>query len=62
MTESIRFRVSTTTNPDEDTILQVTETLFNGHWERLSNELCVLKDQQIREALIKLGWTPPKGT
>lgn len=62
MTESIRFRVSTTTNPDEDTILQVTESLFDGHWERLANELCVLKDQHIREALIKLGWTPPKGT
>lgn len=61
MTETIRFRVSTTTNPDEDTITQITESLFEGHWERLATDLYILKDQQIREALIKLGWTPPKG-
>lgn len=62
MADTIQFRVSTTTNPDEGTILQVTESVFEGRWERLAAELCVLKDQQIREALIKLGWTPPKGT
>lgn len=61
MTETMRFRVSTTTNPDEDTITQITESLFEGRWERLATDLCILKDQQIREALIKLGWTPPKG-
>lgn len=27
--------------------------------EVISRKLMVIKDQQVREALIRLGWTPP---
>ena len=60
MTENIRFRVTTTVDQDENEILQVTESLFDERFERLATELCRLKDRQIHEALIKLGWTPPE--
>ena len=60
MTENVRFRVTTTVDQDENEILQVTESLFDGRFERLATELYRLKDQQIHEALIKLGWTPPE--
>ena len=34
---------------------------FNGIRETIMREIIDLKELSIREALIKLGWTPPKG-
>lgn len=43
--------------------LIVTEVIddIGTHHERLMRQVMDTKDQQIREALIKLGWTPPGG-
>ena len=39
---------------------QILQTLLDSQTNRLMNWVCDLREQGIREALIELGWTPPK--
>ena len=41
----------------EDQILQ---TLLDSQTNRIMNWVCDLREQGIKDALINLGWTPPK--
>jgi predicted site-specific integrase-resolvase len=53
----VSARVTTTTK--QDTIIQTVEFLCNDAVINISRTVTSTKDEQIREALIKLGWTPP---
>lgn len=44
---------------DDGTIEQTTLTEIDEIRERICTSIVRTQDQQIRECLIKLGWTPP---
>ena len=46
--EELHLRTSITDNMDNLT-------------QKITHEVVQLKDKAVREALIKLGWTPPEG-
>ena len=50
----IRYRVDTKATQDD----LIVQELHNGE-QMLSRWIMHTRDHQIREALVKLGWTPP---
>ena len=56
----IKYKVTTTIEPGDARIKQETETLFNGLWQKVSTQIYDLQDRGFRNALVDLGWTPPK--
>ena len=38
----------------------IVQTLHNGLTDYVTKWICKTRDKEIKEALIKLGWTPPK--
>ena len=54
MTEN-DLKITVETKVDDDGLIHIT-TDFMGN---VTREICNTKDQQIRNGLIKLGWTPP---
>ena len=50
--------VRTSVYPEGLIVTEVIDDIGTCH-ERLMRQVMDTKDQQIREALIKLGWTPP---
>lgn len=55
------MQVFTSIDLDNETIFQEVLHIHKQNREVLSRELMNLKDAQIRDALLKLGWTPPDG-
>jgi hypothetical protein len=53
----MKFSVETRFSPDH--IEQETFTVFEGVRQTIAREVIQLKDDGVRQALIKLGWTPP---
>jgi len=49
-----KFNVNTTADPIKQEIKQITEIAG-----RISTQIWDLKEQQLRKALIDMGWTPP---
>ena len=44
-----------------DSLIEMkTHKKIDGIWIQISHEVLQLKEKAIRDALIKLGWTPPK--
>ena len=58
----MNFKYEVETLIKDDTILQAVYSDFEGVRERLFSELLDLREAATREALIKLGWTPPEGS
>lgn len=54
--------VTTTLNKLEGTIIQETYCETIELRERITRELMDTREEQIRRALIELGWTPPPST
>ena len=57
----MKYKTKVTTDFEKDSIL-VEAGLFNGFDELVSmgiRQTIALRDEQTREALIKMGWTPP---
>ncbi len=52
------YEIGTQTFGDE--IHQALWSSTNGARERIRQSIINTSDQQVRDALIKLGWTPPK--
>ena len=52
-----RFQIDT--RIDEDVIIQDMSELRDGIVERMSRLIINTREQQVRDALIQLGWTPP---
>jgi len=48
-----------TTPSENGKIVQETFSIANGIRERIMRQVLDTSEQQIRDALIKLGWTPP---
>ena len=55
----MNFKYEVETLIKDDTILQAVYSDFEGVRERLFSEILDLREAATREALIKLGWTPP---
>lgn len=55
----MKYEVVTTPFENGD-ILQETDLIRNGLREHLTKVLIHTQEQQTRDALIALGWTPPK--
>lgn len=54
------FKIDLRTNVYEDGIIEhITSNNFRGIMAEISRELVNTKDSNTKEALIKLGWTPP---
>lgn len=53
-----RYAIETKINQDE--IIQILRVEFQSKIDELSRWMINTRDEQVREALIKLGWTPPK--
>jgi len=49
-----KFNVNTTIDPIKQEIKQITEIAG-----RVETQIWDLKEKQLREALINMGWTPP---
>jgi hypothetical protein len=60
MKDILRFGVGTDVGKD-GTITQVTSAMLDGIVSVLSQEVFDLREAGVRDALIRLGWTPPKG-
>ena len=58
----MNFKYEVETLVKDDTILQAVYSDFEGVRERLFSEILDLREAATREALIKLGWTPPEGS
>ena len=58
----MNFNYEVETLVKDDTILQAVYSDFEGVRERLFSEILDLREAETREALIKLGWTPPEGS
>lgn len=56
---SLDYRVNTTVTGQVVSQDVEAPSLIDGKYELLARRLVDLQDQGIREALIKLGWTPP---
>lgn len=54
----LKYEVVTTPFENGD-IMQETNLLRDGLREQLTRTLIRTQDQQIKDALISLGWTPP---
>jgi len=54
-----RFTLQTTC--EDGIISQELQSIQEGHVERITKWVCDTKEQGIKDALIKMGWTPPKG-
>lgn len=57
---ALRFVVNTTPDLLNDTIHQEVFSEFNGIRQLLLRQVVDTEEAQFREALIRLGWTPPK--
>lgn len=53
-----RYQIETTPHPD-GTITQDTFLVCGEIAERIAREVYDTKDAALRDALIRLGWTPP---
>lgn len=57
--EHISFKV--TTEVDEDNIEQIVLMKdLQGNYEQVCRHIYQVKEKQLKDALIQLGWTPPK--
>ena len=50
------WKVETTYDPEEESIIQ---KITNDYSAKMVKYVMKLRDQQVREALVRLGWTPP---
>ena len=41
-------------------ITQTLQTVFNGLVKEMTRWVCDTREEEIKKALIALGWTPPK--
>ncbi len=48
-----------TTPAIDGTITQELYSVFNGTREQITRKVIATQEQQVRDALIALGWTPP---
>jgi hypothetical protein len=54
----MKYKISTKYNPDvikQSVSLEVEDRILSKY-----NQIIEIRDKQIREALIKLGWSPPE--
>ena len=56
----LKFEFQTIPNKELESITQSVYSNFGGVREFLTSEMISLKELDIRNALIELGWTPPK--
>jgi len=56
----MKIHVSTSVTEDEK-IIQTVETEYENRKDTLIQTIADTKEEQLRSALISLGWTPPKG-
>jgi hypothetical protein len=53
------YEVSTSYSPSGQ-IEQTVDLVFDGVRETIMRQVMNTKEQQVKDALIALGWTPPK--
>jgi hypothetical protein len=56
------YVVTTETLKEQGIITQELQQDIDGHITRLSRWVVQTRDESVRQALIKLGWTPPPDT
>lgn len=56
----MNFKYEVETLVKDDSILQSVYSDFEGVRERMFSEILDLREKSTREALIELGWMPPK--
>jgi hypothetical protein len=56
---ALRYEVITKIDNPGEKIYQETYMVFNNVRERVYSDILNLKEAGIKEALIKMGWTPP---
>jgi hypothetical protein len=59
MKDTLRFGVGTDVGKD-GTITQMTSIIFDDIMTVISRKVLDLQEAETRNALIRLGWTPPK--
>jgi hypothetical protein len=55
---NMKYKITTKYNPDvikQSVSLEVEDRILSKY-----NQIIEIRDKQIREALIKLGWSPPE--
>ena len=55
----ITYEVKTTPRPDGSLLQTVDQVRQDGSRENLTSHIVNLQEAQTREALVRLGWTPP---
>ena len=60
--DGVSYRVETT--PDEETGIITQDVIFDWHGveQQIMRKVLHTQESQWREALISLGWTPPKSS
>jgi hypothetical protein len=57
--DQIQFQVTTNIYPEQETIEQTVNQIMGESIVNTQMQILNLKDSQVRQALINLGWTPP---
>ncbi|MGZ4968029.1 MAG: hypothetical protein ACXV8O_01320 [Methylobacter sp.] len=57
--DTSEFRITTGIDGTDGAIVQDVEHIINGEVVNSIQSIIDMKDEQVRKALIDLGWTPP---